>query len=58
LTPRWDKTLPETEYKTNNKPLSFEKEEKYLSVFEQDLNEFEEAMQDMIADLIDEYLGR
>lgn len=58
ITPRWDKTLPETEYKTNNKRLAFDKAEKYLSVFGQDLNEFEEALQDRLSEMIDEYLGR
>lgn len=58
ITPRWDKSLPESEYKTNNKRLDHDKAEKYLSVFGQELDDFEEALQDKLAEMIDEYLGR
>jgi hypothetical protein len=58
ITPRWDKTLPESEYKTNNKRLDHDKAEKYLSIFGQQLDDFEESLQDKLAEMIDEYLGR
>lgn len=58
ITPRWDKSLPESEYKTNNKRLDHDKAEKYLSVFGQQLDDFEEALQDKLAEMIDQYLGR
>jgi translation initiation factor 2 alpha subunit (eIF-2alpha) len=58
ITPRYDKSLPETEYKTNNKKLDHDKAEKYLRVFEKELDEFEEHLQDKLAELIDEYHGR
>lgn len=58
ITPRWDKSLPESEYKTNNKRLDHDKAEKYLSIFGQQLDGFEEALQDKLAQMIDEYLGR
>ncbi|MGS2720688.1 hypothetical protein [Paraglaciecola aestuariivivens] len=58
ITPRFDKSLPETEYKTNNKRLDHDKAEQYLKVFGKELDEFEEHLQDKLAELIDEYLGR
>lgn len=58
IVPRFDKTLPETEYKTNNKRLDHAKAEKYLKVFDKDLEQFEEHLQDKLALLIDHYLGR
>ena len=58
ITPRYDKALLETEYKTNNKRLTRDKAEKYLSVFGKSLDEFEENLQDKLSVLIDRYLGR
>ena len=58
ITPRYDKTLAETEYKTNNKRLTRDKAAKYLSVFGKSLDEFEENLQDKLSVLIDQYLGR
>ena len=58
ITPRYDKSLPETEYKTNNKRLNHQMAEKYLRVFAKNLDEFEGHLQDKLADLIDQYLGR
>ncbi|MCF2948300.1 hypothetical protein L0668_09300 [Paraglaciecola aquimarina] len=58
ITPRYDKSLPETEYKTNNKKLDHDKAEKYLRVFDKELDDFEEHLQDKLSVLIDEYLGR
>lgn len=58
ITPRFDKTLLETEYKTNNKRLDYDKAQKYLQVFGKELDEFEEHLQDRLSVLIDQYLGR
>ena len=58
ITPRYDKTLPETEYKTNNKLLDHKKAQKYLQVFGKDLDEFEAHLQDKLAELIEQFLGR
>ncbi|MFT4938538.1 MAG: translation initiation factor 2 alpha subunit (eIF-2alpha) [Paraglaciecola sp.] len=58
ITPRYDKTLLETEYKTNNKRLTYDKAEKYLSVFGKSLDEFEEHLQEKLSVLIDQYLER
>lgn len=58
ITPRFDKSLPETEYKTNNKRLDYDKAQKYLQVFGKELDDFEEHLQDKLAELIDQFLGR
>jgi hypothetical protein len=58
ITPRYDKLLLETEYKTNNKRLDHDKAEKYLRVFGKELDDFEEHLQDKLSILIDQYLGR
>ena len=58
ITPRYDKSLLETEYKTNNKRLAHDKAEKYLRVFGKELDDFEEHLQDKLSVLIDQYLGR
>jgi hypothetical protein len=58
ITPRYDKSLPETEYKTNNKRLTHDKVKIYLSVFGKNPDEFEEHLQDKLSVLIDQYLGR
>ncbi|WP_158967538.1 hypothetical protein [Paraglaciecola sp. L3A3] len=58
IIPRFDKSLAETEYKTNNKILDHHKAEKYLRVFGKELDDFEEHLQDKLSILIDEYLGR
>lgn len=58
IVPRYDKTLPETEYKTNNKRLDHDKAAKYLRLFDQDLDDFEEHFQDTLSELIESYHGR
>jgi translation initiation factor 2 alpha subunit (eIF-2alpha) len=58
ITPRYDKTLAETEYKINNKRLTHDKAEKYLGVFGKNPDEFEEHLQEKLSILIDQYLGR
>lgn len=58
ITPRYDKTLVETEYTTNNKRLSYDKAEKYLGVFGNNVEEFEEHIHEKLSALIDKYLGR
>jgi len=57
IVPRYDKSLPEIEYKINNKKLTHDKAEKYLNIFNKNLDEFEAGLQDKLAIHIDEYLG-
>jgi len=58
ITPRYDKSLPEMEYKVRNKSLSQERATQYLDTLGKDLDEFEENLQEKLAELIDEFLGR
>lgn len=58
LTPRNDKTLAEMHYKIANKTLDHLKAEKYLSLFNKSLDEFEGHFHDLLADLIDEYMSQ
>ncbi|MCW8875588.1 MAG: hypothetical protein OQK04_14525 [Kangiellaceae bacterium] len=58
IVPRFDKTLPEMEYKALQKRLTHEQAAKYLSVFEKDLDEFEEHLHEKLGVLIENYLGR
>jgi hypothetical protein len=58
IIPRHDKSLPETEYKTNGKALTQEKAALFLPVFGKALDDFEEELEGKLAELIDEYLGR
>ncbi|VAW66035.1 hypothetical protein MNBD_GAMMA08-1697 [hydrothermal vent metagenome] len=57
IVPRTNKQLPEMEYKLNNKKLSHEKAEKYLHLFNENLDEFEMNLNDKLALLIDDFLG-
>ena len=57
IMPRYDKSQAELQYKINNKVLSQDKAEKYFRLFEKDIATIENISNEMIADLIDEYLG-
>ena len=56
LIPRFDKSLAEMQYKVSDKNLSHEQAVKYLSMFDKELDEFEEHLHDRVAHMIDEYL--
>lgn len=56
ILPRKDKSLPEMSYSINNKTLDHLKAEKYLNLFNKDLNTFEEHLHDKVAQIIDDYL--
>jgi hypothetical protein len=58
LIPRYDKLLPETEYRINGKGLSEQQAALYLNALGKNLDEFEEQLQDRIAETIDEFLNR
>ena len=57
IVPRHDKSLPETQYKINNKKLSTDKAEKFLKIFNQNMNKFEDQMHKKLANFIDKYMG-
>lgn len=58
IVPRHDKSLPEMEYKINNKKLSHDKAAKYLEIFGQDLDGFELHLAKSLSALIDQFMGR
>ena len=58
IVPRFDKSLPEIQYKIINKNLTLDQAEKYLALFNKNLDEFEGLMQEKLASLIDQYLTR
>ena len=57
IVPRQDKSLPEVEYKINNRHLARDKATKYLAAFNRSLDEFEEQLHNKIALLINQFLG-
>ena len=52
---RNDKSLPEMEYKINNKILSYGKAEKYLEILNINIGEIEDQFHEKISNLIEEY---
>ena len=58
IIPRFDKSLPEIQYKASNKTLTHDQSIKYLSVFGRKLDEFEEHVNVKLSTLIDYNLGR
>lgn len=57
IVPRNDKSLPEIQYKINNKNLSREQASTFLSIFDKNLGGLEEKMNQTLADQIDQYMG-
>ena len=53
---RMDKALPEIQYKTNNKILTQEQATKYLTLFNKNIDEFEESLNEKLAIPIDQHL--
>lgn len=58
ITPRYDKSLPEIEYKVGNKQINPYQAQQYLIVLDKSMEDFEEILQEKLAELIDEFLGR
>ncbi len=58
ITPRYDKSLPEMEYKVRNKILSQRRAFLYLGTLGKSLDDFEENLQEKLAEMIDEYFER
>lgn len=56
LLARHDKNLPEMHYSVSGKSLDHARVEKYLSLFNQQLADFEDHFHNHLADLIDDYL--
>lgn len=58
VTPRHDKTLPELDYGIGRRSLSREHAERYLSMLNIQIEQFEIKVFDQLPDLIDQYFGR
>lgn len=58
IIPRFDKSLEEIQYQVNSKTLTQDKVVKYLSMFDSNLDDFEEKIHNTLADQIDLYLNR
>jgi len=56
--PRFDKSLPEIEYQVASKKLSSGKASQYLSFFGENLEHFEEQLEDNFEAIINQYFGR
>ncbi|MEJ2529129.1 MAG: hypothetical protein P8Z39_03340 [Gammaproteobacteria bacterium] len=57
IIPRHDKSLPEMEYRINNRRLPHDKAAKYLEIFGQDLDGFELDLARSLSSLIGRFLG-
>lgn len=57
LLPRYDKAMPEIQYQINHRNITEEMANKYLETFGRCFDEFEDELHDLIAQLIDSYLG-
>ena len=57
IVPRFDKSLPEFQYKITDKLLTHDQAIKYLKLFDKEIDELEEQVNEEIAILIDQHLG-
>jgi len=58
LVPRKDKLLPEMHYQMGNKVLTYDQAGKYLSLFGKEIEDYEEDFHGVLANLVNEHLGR
>lgn len=58
IIPRFDKSLPEIEYFIADKVLSRDKADKYLELFDKELDEFELHLDEKLTALVDAYLAK
>lgn len=56
IVPRNDRSLPEFEYQVNSKILSSDKTDRYLSMFDRTLEEFENDLNSYLVTMIEDYL--
>lgn len=56
ITPRFDKSLPEIQYQIKNKLLSLEQASRYMTMFETDIKPFEEHLEELLVEFIDEFM--
>lgn len=58
VVPRHDKTTPEMDYSIQGKRLTRAQAERYLSLFGQEIESFENLIFDALPTLIDDFFGR
>ncbi len=58
IMPRVDKTLPEIQYKLNEKSLDTSQASRYLKLFEQVLSSFEAELDEKLAMMIEKFFDR
>ena len=58
IVPRYDKSLPEIQYAVTGKGLNQAQANKYLTMFDQNLDDYEGEFADKIASLIGEFAAR
>lgn len=55
--PRLDNALPEKDYSVNNRPINREQASKYLELFERRFERFDDSIDEILGELINQYLG-
>ena len=58
IVPRLDKSLAEMEFQLSSKKLTSAKAGQYLAVFGENLDHFEEQLEDNLEAIINQYFGR
>ncbi len=58
IIPRYDKTLPEIQYKLRDRNLTTAQATKFLEMFNKNTSEIESDLDEILADLIEEYLAK
>jgi len=58
VTPRVNKTQPEIQYRLNGKGLDTNQASRYLKLFEQDISNFEDQLDDKLVMMIESFFDR
>lgn len=58
IIPRFDKTLVEMEFQISGKKMSEIKAKQYLSVFGEDLSDFEDELENNLEAIVNQFFGR
>ncbi|GFD82530.1 hypothetical protein KUL118_53920 [Tenacibaculum sp. KUL118] len=58
IKPRYDKTRPELEFQIKNATLSRDNAARYLASFDIEIDAFEEALDEELADMVDAFFER
>jgi len=58
IKPRYDKALPELEFQIKNTPVSHQQAAQFMSAFNVDIGDFEEQLEEELAELVDVFFDR